>query len=135
MMCSTALRLQHHAGDHCGCRPARAPRCPAAEAKAWGCGGHRCSHPGTEPGDAWVGALEQHLGVLCNNPGGHREEIVHLCSFSLASGQSSEQSCRSTSTTAFGHGKLELSKTMFNSRPTGSDILASRKLGNYIPAI
>lgn len=57
------------------------------------------------------------------------------CLFSLASSQSSEQSCQSTTTTAFHHGKLELSQTMFNSRPTGFNILVSRKLGNYIPAI
>lgn len=39
-----------------------------------------------------------------------------------------------TSPTGFDHEKLELSTTTINSRPTGSGILASRKLYNSIPA-
>lgn len=54
---------------------------------------------------------------------------------SLDSGQTSEESCQITSTTAFDHRKLELSKAMIDSRPTGSNVLTSRKLGNSIPAI
>lgn len=39
-----------------------------------------------------------------------------------------------TSPTGFDHEKLELSTTTINSRPTGSGILASRKLYKSIPA-
>lgn len=78
-MCSTVLQPPCHAGDPCGCWAAGAPRCPAAEAKAWEQGGRSSSHPDTELGDAQVRALEQQLGVLCKTLGSHREEIIHLC--------------------------------------------------------
>lgn len=86
----------------------------------------RC--PGWGTGAAPWGAL-QHPGKS------QGRNLSFQCCFSSASSQSSEQSCQSTTTTAFHHGKLELSQTMFNSRPTGFNILVIKKLGNYIPAI
>lgn len=116
-----------------GFQPARAPRHPATEARQYGDAaaltwhrGRRCL--GWSTGAALWDVLQHHGKLQGRN---------HLCpcSFSLGSGQSSEQSYQSTSTTAFDHGKLKVLKTISNSRPIVSDMLVSRKMGNNIPPI